>query len=111
MFFKIMMTKFFSLFIFFSSVYFIGSSASNASDNVEMDYFLGQAIQKKLHKDPYWSALLHYKSRTFGRDGVLSDVHTDQFFLSETGKTNPASELKATIHAIFAMQDMENPDS
>jgi hypothetical protein len=111
MFFKIMMTKLFSLFIFFSSVYFIGSSTSNASDNVEMDYFLDQAVQQKLHEDPYWSALLHYKSRTFGRDGVLSDVHTDQFFLSETGKTNPASELKATIHAIFALQDMENPDS
>jgi hypothetical protein len=52
----------------------------------------------KLHEDPYWHILLHYKSGVFGYESLVDDP---KFFLAPDGKTNPDAELDATIRAFF----------
>lgn len=56
------------------------------------------AIDKKLHEDPYWHVLLHYR-KTWG--GFESEVDGELFFLSARGKTDPAEELSATVDGFF----------
>jgi hypothetical protein len=106
-----MMTKYLLAVIVFTTAPYFVSSVAYADNKVEMSLALSQSFEKKLYEDPYWLALLHYKSKLFGRDGVISDVHTSRFFLSPTGRTNPKSELKATITAIFAKQSMDDLDA
>lgn len=59
------------------------------------------AIAAKLHEDPYWRILLHYKPSLFGFTSLVDDP---RFFLAPDGKTNPEAELVATIRALFAPQ-------
>ncbi|MDX1764118.1 MAG: hypothetical protein R3231_07345, partial [bacterium] len=47
-----------------------------------------------LGSHPDWLKLLHYE-----RDGSQSEILTETFFLSATGRQNPQSELAATIEA------------
>jgi hypothetical protein len=61
---------------------------------------LTQANQQQLFKHPYWHLLLHYRDDVFG--GYTSEVDDPNFFLSPTGKTDPYSELEATIRAFFS---------
>lgn len=49
-----------------------------------------------LSKDITWRRLVHYKSTLFG---VESEADTDSFFVAKDGKTNPLSELEATLAA------------
>jgi hypothetical protein len=47
-----------------------------------------------------WHRLMHYRPKLLG--GVESETDGKDFFLSDTGETDPASELEATIRGIFA---------
>ncbi len=58
----------------------------------------------KLHEDPYWHILLHYKSGVLGYESLVDDP---KFFLAPDGKTNPDAELDATIRAFFEPQGDE----
>lgn len=49
-----------------------------------------------LSRHPLWLKLLHYS-----RHGQRSEINSDDFFLSATGKTDPAAELRATLAAYF----------
>lgn len=52
-----------------------------------------------LARDVYWHVLLHYHPASLGR--TVSDVDNAAFFLSPSGKTDPQSELDATLRAFF----------
>lgn len=69
-----------------------------------------QAEIKNLAYSSYWDFLMHYQHSYFEQSGVRSEVHTDQFFLSPNGKTDPVEELNATIRAFFSFED-KNPDA
>ncbi len=58
----------------------------------------------KLHQDPYWHILLHYKPSVLGYKSLVDDP---RFFLAPDGKTNPEAELDATIRAFFEPQEDE----
>ena len=51
-----------------------------------------------LHSARDWEVLLHYKKGLWGSESLIDDP---LFFLSPKGKTNPKSELEATIHSFF----------
>ncbi len=46
-------------------------------------------------QDTYWLALVHYRPTLWG--GYKSSIDSDSFFLAADGKTNPISELQATV--------------
>lgn len=48
--------------------------------------------------DPHWLTLLHYKR---GVTGLRSLVDDPKFFLSPSGKHDPAAEMDATLRALF----------
>jgi len=56
----------------------------------------------RLHEDPYWHTLLHYKPYFSGYRSLIDDP---RFFLAAGGKTDPKAELDATIQAFFEPQD------
>lgn len=64
------------------------------------DALVAKARQERLHEDPYWRILLHYKPDLMGR--LRSLVDDPRFFLSPKGKTDPEAELDADIRALFA---------
>ena len=55
--------------------------------------------------DPQWLALVHYRPQFLGC--VESTIDSENFFLSPDGKTNPLSELKATISLFEQGKDQE----
>ena len=59
----------------------------------------------KLHEDPYWHILLHYKPGVSGYESLVDDP---RYFLAPDGKTNPETELDATIRAFFEPQGDED---
>ncbi len=77
--------------------------ASALATEAYMEELQGEAARKKLHADPYWHILLHYKPRLLR--GVESLVDDPDFFLAPDGKHNPESELNATIEAFFEPAD------
>jgi hypothetical protein len=84
---------------------FAGADLSRVTD------ILDQAKDLKLFDDPYWLQLGHYKPKSFGRDGMVSGVQTDSFFLSKVGNTSPEAEMVATIRAFFAEPNNEDLDA
>lgn len=60
------------------------------------------ARDKGLFRDRYWHILMHYGKTPFG---VKSQVDDPLFFLAPDGKTNPQSELEATISILFQEDD------
>lgn len=62
------------------------------------EQLLGQAKQLKLHELPTWHRLLHYRS---GILGTLSEADGKHFFLADSGRSDPAAELEATLAALF----------
>ncbi len=88
--------------LFFSFLLF--STAAFADYLSELQ---ARAGELKLSEDRYWSILLHYKPRWFG--GVKSENDDPTFFFAPDGKTNPQSELLATLAAFFrpAETDLE----
>lgn len=49
-----------------------------------------------------WRKLLHYDPDGAAQDDVTSVVHSPEFFLAESGKSDPESELRATVSAMSA---------
>ncbi len=66
---------------------------------------LDRAREVNLHADRYWHILLHYRGTPGG--GIASLIDDPAFFLSETGKHDPQSELEATLRAFFEPEASE----
>lgn len=66
------------------------------------DSLVQKADELSLYKDEYWLLLGHYKPSL---TGYKSLVDGKEFFLATDGKTNPKSELEATIRAFFTPKD------
>jgi hypothetical protein len=64
---------------------------------------LRQARAMRLHDDPAWLALGHYRRTVFG--DWASDADDPTFFLAKTGQHDPEGELSATLLAYFAPGD------
>lgn len=58
-----------------------------------------KADRLQLDERRQWHTLVHYRARYFG--GVKSDVDSEEFFLSQSGKLDPRAELQATLAAFF----------
>jgi len=69
-----------------------------------VDQLLIKAEEKKLYDDRYWKILLHYRDQTIS---VESQIDDPAFFLAKDGKTNPRSELIATIRTLFCADTQE----
>lgn len=83
-----------------SLILVIISSAVKASP-VYLDQLINDAQRKQLDHHPYWHKLLHYQPDLVGR-GVTSLVDSPEFFVAETGKTDPKAELVATLRLLLA---------
>ena len=68
-----------------------------------------RAALVELATDATWLKLGHYEKAIGAHSGWVSAVHSDDFFLSPDGKSNPLAELDATLNA-FRYQASENPD-
>ncbi len=86
--------------ILFLTIFF-SASITQASITDEL---VNKASFLTLSKDPLWLKLLHYQPRS-----PQSDIITDTFFISPSGKSNPQEELTATIKAYFQPWG-DNPD-
>jgi len=74
----------------------------HATDAPYREEVLEEAHRLNLHEDPYWHILVHYKHTLRGVESLVDDP---AFFLAEDGKTNPSSELDATIRSFFEPVD------
>ncbi len=90
--------SFFVLWIFFFLLLLNHAIADEPVDKSALDYLLQTAEEKKIYNDRYWRILLHYRDQTMGVESQIDDT---AFFLSKDGKTNPQSELEATILTLF----------
>ena len=63
------------------------------------DPIIEQARLAELAQQPAWLALLHYKPVALS--GLRSQADDPRFFFSEQGKTQPQTELEATIKAML----------
>ena len=70
---------------------------------------LAVADTRELAADTTWLKLGKYTPSRFSRDRYESVVLSDEFFLAGDGKSNPRSELDATIAAMF-LPVAGNPD-
>lgn len=68
-----------------------------------------EAQAQRLWERRPWQVLLHYKKTLSG--GTISRISDPNFFLSPSGRTDPAAELSATIASFFRPQapDGEHP--
>lgn len=64
------------------------------------DELIQSARAKNLAAHAQWHNLLHYQTRLFG--GYKSQGDGAEFFFAPDGRTNPDTELEATIRAFFA---------
>ena len=76
----------------------IGIPNAYSQDTVYLSELLDLAGRQRLHEDPYWRILMHYKK---GLQGYTSRIDDPAFFLAPDGKTNPEAELCATLKAFF----------
>lgn len=87
----------------------VAAMAEVAGTSDELQPLLRQAKEKRLAQDRYWLRLLHFHYQIV--DGVTigsSQIVSSGFFLSRDGRTNPQTELEATLRAFF---DPPGPDS
>lgn len=76
-------------------------SLAHASDNPYLEALIGQARAMRLAENSVWRNLLHYKTYWLWPGGrSLADA--PGFFNAVDGKTNPQSELEATLTSFFA---------
>ena len=68
-----------------------------------LDTLIQLSKEKNLASHRLWQVLLHYRANRFST-GVTSEVDGSDFFLAEDGKTNPVSELAATLSAYISNQ-------
>ena len=66
------------------------TSFLHASSN----HYINKANTLDLSNKPYWHLLLHMNNH-------VSEIDDARFFLAEDGKTNPMSELEATLHSLL----------
>ncbi|WP_239027778.1 Lnb N-terminal periplasmic domain-containing protein [Geomonas subterranea] len=80
-----------------------------AADLAYRDQLLKEAVEKRLWEQRPWQILLHYKKTLAGE--TISRISDPNFFLSPTGRTDPAAELSATLAAFFRPEapDGEHP--
>jgi len=77
------------------------ADSDNGQADLKSDYaeeLIRSAREKKLYEERYWQVLLHYRKNLSGWESLIDDP---RFFLSQDGKSNPQSELEATIRAFF----------
>jgi hypothetical protein len=65
-----------------------------------LDELVAAARSRRLADERGWHALLYYQPDTLGR-GVTSLADTSAFFLAPDGRTNPETELEATLASFF----------
>jgi hypothetical protein len=75
-------------------------------DAAYLEELLAQAGARRLWEERMWRLLLHYRENSvFG--GVTSEADGPGFFTAPDGKTNPQSELEATLAAFFSTRILE----
>ena len=87
--------------LFFCLIVYLGlfSSAYSSYDNAYLKILLKQSKEKELSSKRYWHLLLHYEPSLL--EGVTSNVESKDYFFAKDGKTNPSSELEATLKSFF----------
>jgi hypothetical protein len=77
-----------------------------------LDELIARSRELRLHERGEWHRLLHY-ARDLASPGVHSLADARRFFLAPDGKTNPQSELEATLASFFSevqeTQEVQNP--
>jgi hypothetical protein len=86
--------SFFLCILVFLSGWANGENASDYGDTL-----IRRANELKLHDNPEWKTLVHYKKKLRGIRSLIDDP---RFFLSPRGKDDPRAELEATIRAFVA---------
>ena len=74
--------------------------AAESDTNFHLQDILARAQALELAQHPQWLALLHAMPRRFS-PGFVSTIDQSSFFLAPDGKTNPHSELIATLTRFF----------
>ena len=74
--------------------------ATRLGSHTPLTRILLASAELKLADTAQWRAFLHYKPAFSSQ--WLSQVDSEHFFLSERGKTDPESELAATLAAFYA---------
>jgi len=72
-----------------------------------VDQLIGRSRELRLSERREWHRLMHYTSNLI-TPGVHSLADARRFFLAPDGKTNPQSELEATLAAFFS--DVQETD-
>jgi len=100
-----------TLFLSLYSVSFATNAAENAAENVTgpnfPEHLLRDAGKNALWKNKEWLNLLHYKG---DGDSYLSQVDDPRFFNAPKGKTNPQSELIASLKSFYST-DLSEPNN
>jgi hypothetical protein len=89
----------------FVGVFFLVSLSSALSAADTVDTLLERAHALKLDESRYWHVIMHYNGRF---SGYKSEIDDPRFFLAPEGKTNPRSELDATVRSLFS--DKSGPE-
>jgi hypothetical protein len=63
-----------------------------------VDGLVRRAQELRLHEEPTWINLLHYRRSWSGLKSIVDDP---KFFLARDGATNPRGELEADLRAFF----------
>jgi len=87
-----------SLFLFVLLAAGASVPPSQAADDAYLAELKGRADSLALHEDRYWRVLLHVRPGILGTRSLVDDP---RFFLSPSGKTDPAAELSATLDGLF----------
>ncbi len=74
-----------------------------AADWSYLQHLQQQAQPLAEHRN--WHILLHYQTKN---DGFISEVDDPDFFNAKNGKTNPQTELAATLQAFFITKQPDN---
>ncbi len=70
-----------------------------------------QAQQQHIWKNPEWINLLHYAGKGDSPGNYRSESNDKRFFIAPDGKTNPESELLATIAAFYRTDISDNENA
>lgn len=74
------------------------SSSAFAHENDYEEVLVTEALKQNLNQNETWLNMLYYE-KDFG--GFNSIIDSKNFFISKDGKTDPKSELIATLHSFF----------
>lgn len=88
----------FLFFLFSGADARLPSPTDSGPDRAYADELVERARKAKLHEDPFWRTLVHYKRGLFGWGSLVDDP---TFFASPKGKGDPEAELEATVRAFF----------